>query len=187
MTDRHPLDHVEERTALNDLQAQSDASGIALGGLDSRVTALEGAVSSSPTLYTPALTASSVNPNLGSTGTAEGRYYRTGELVVMEFAFFFDGAGIAQGTGTYLISAPPIQIATPFTGQPYLLGEVIVTDSGVGSRTFIPSRASSTLVQLHQINTTAFGASGAITNATIGLTFAAGDRVTGVILYTAVA
>lgn len=56
--------------------------------------------------YTPALTASSVNPNIGTTGSALGRYTRNGDTVTTWGSITFGGAGIAAGTGNYRISVP---------------------------------------------------------------------------------
>src|SRR5687768_3665641 len=58
-----------------------------------------------PTTYVPALTATSVNPTLGTGSTAVGWYYRIGRLIVGEAQFRF-GSGMAGGTGSYLISLP---------------------------------------------------------------------------------
>jgi hypothetical protein len=56
--------------------------------------------------YTPTLTASTTNPNLGTTGTATGRYARVNKIVVGQASFVFNGAGIAAGLGFYFCSIP---------------------------------------------------------------------------------
>jgi len=61
-----------------------------------------------PQVYTPQLIASTLNPNLGSTGTATGLYWRdpiTG-WVHGHFLIAFGGAGVSAGEGTYIISLP---------------------------------------------------------------------------------
>lgn len=56
--------------------------------------------------WTPALTASVTNPNLGSTGVVSGRYARVNKIVIGQASFTFNGAGIAAGAGFYLFSLP---------------------------------------------------------------------------------
>jgi hypothetical protein len=56
--------------------------------------------------YTPTLTASTTNPNIGTTGIASGRYARVNKIVVGQASFTFNGAGIAAGLGFYFCSLP---------------------------------------------------------------------------------
>lgn len=56
--------------------------------------------------YTPALTASTTNPNLGTTGSAAGRYARVNKIVIGNASFTFNGAGINAGLGFYFCSLP---------------------------------------------------------------------------------
>jgi hypothetical protein len=56
--------------------------------------------------YTPALTAASVNPTLGVSSTATGRYIQVGELVDVHGKIVFGSSGTAAGTGDYYISLP---------------------------------------------------------------------------------
>jgi len=56
--------------------------------------------------YTPVLTASVANPNLGATGSSVGRYARINKTIFGNAAFTFNGAGIAAGTGFYFCSLP---------------------------------------------------------------------------------
>ena len=56
--------------------------------------------------YTPTLTASTTNPNLGTTGSASGRYARVNKIVIGNAQFTFNGAGIAPGLGFYFCSLP---------------------------------------------------------------------------------
>lgn len=133
------------------------------------------------TSFTPVLGATS-NPNLGSTGQALGRYVRSGRLITVEFFFEFGGTGISQGSGTYFV-APPITIASPLGANATLKGKVAVTDNGVGIREFTPIRAGAAAIAWRPINPTSYGDATSITSSTIGLTFAAGDRVAGVVDY----
>jgi hypothetical protein len=56
--------------------------------------------------WTPALTASTTNPNLGTTGTSVGRYARINKTIFGNAIFTFNGTGIAAGTGFYFCSLP---------------------------------------------------------------------------------
>ena len=56
--------------------------------------------------WTPVLTASVANPNLGATGTSLGRYARVNKIVFGQATFTFNGAGLAAGTGFYFCSLP---------------------------------------------------------------------------------
>lgn len=68
--------------------------------------------------YTPTLTASTTNPNLGTTGTAAGRYARIQKIVIGQAQFVFGGAGIAAGLGFYFCSIPiTAQSAGPTVGN----------------------------------------------------------------------
>jgi len=68
--------------------------------------------------YTPTLTASTTNPNLGTTGTASGRYARIQKIVIGQAQFVFGGASIAAGLGFYFCSIPiTAQSAGPTAGN----------------------------------------------------------------------
>lgn len=56
--------------------------------------------------YTPALTASSVNPTLGTGSSVLGRYVKVGRLVIGYAHITFGTSGVAAGTGTYRVSLP---------------------------------------------------------------------------------
>ena len=56
--------------------------------------------------WTPVLTGSTTNPNLGTTGTATGRYARVNKIVIAQAQFVFNGTGIAAGSGFYKCSLP---------------------------------------------------------------------------------
>ena len=72
--------------------------------------------------YTPTLTASTTNPNLGSTGTATGRWARIQKIVFGQANFTFNGAGIAAGLGFYFYSLPvTAQALGPVAGSAYAI------------------------------------------------------------------
>ncbi|SFO14397.1 hypothetical protein SAMN04489713_104260 [Actinomadura madurae] len=58
------------------------------------------------TTYTPALTATSSNPTLGSGATAQGRYTRYGRTVHVEVIIKFGTSGTGAGNGFYEVSLP---------------------------------------------------------------------------------
>jgi hypothetical protein len=82
--------------------------------------------------YTPALTASSVNPTMGTGATATGMYTRLGDLVVAYGDIRFGTAGFAAGTGTYRIGLP---VAVPDNstdiGSEMVLGHWRCTGGGL--------------------------------------------------------
>lgn len=81
------------RNTLRDLQRQIDV-------LRSRST--DGIFG----LYTPELTAGTVNPTLGSGSSTSGKWCRLGDFVYAIGDIRFGTAGTAAGTGTYRISVP---------------------------------------------------------------------------------
>lgn len=58
------------------------------------------------TTYTPVLTASSVNPTLGTGSVVDGSWVRDGRKVTVHVGVAFGSSGAAAGTGTYRISLP---------------------------------------------------------------------------------
>jgi hypothetical protein len=64
--------------------------------------------------YTPALTGTGGNPNLGATPTRVGRYYRLGRTVHCQVVIKFSASGVSAGSGFYEISLPvPARLQTP--------------------------------------------------------------------------
>lgn len=80
-------------------------------------------------VWTPALTASSVNPTLGTGSTATGGYVRQGRLITFYAQLAFGTSGNAAGTGTYRVSLPFTAAAT-WQGQ--VIGAVELNNSGAG-------------------------------------------------------
>ena len=73
--------------------------------------------------WTPFLSGSTTDPNLGSTGSSVGRYTRINKLVIAQTNFTFNGAGINAGAGFY-------KSTLPFTAQgaAWTSGLVIAVD-----------------------------------------------------------
>ena len=56
--------------------------------------------------WTPALTASTTNPTLGTGSSQTGRYGRINKIVIGQGQISFGTAGVAAGNGFYYVSAP---------------------------------------------------------------------------------
>ena len=56
--------------------------------------------------WTPALTASTTNPTLGTGSTAAGRYGRINKTVFGNCRIFFGTSGVSAGSGFYFVSLP---------------------------------------------------------------------------------
>lgn len=101
------------------------------------------------TTYTPALTASTTDPTLGSGSTATGRWIQYGKIVFAAFYIKFGSSGANAGNGLYRVSMPvtartlmrnsfPVGIAWGFSGSVTLqyAGVELVNAGGGG----IPDR-----------------------------------------------
>lgn len=87
------------------------------------------------TPYVPVITANVANPNLGSTGHAVGQFQRLpGRVIVGEFEFLFNGAGIDNGSGFYGVSLPVPAAAPLATGgsMTTIIGEGLARDNPAG-------------------------------------------------------
>jgi hypothetical protein len=81
--------------------------------------------------YTPALTASSANPSLGTGGLAQGWYGLNGQKVDIWFHLSFGTSGVSAGSGVYRISFPPG--LTPMVSLPdTLAGTCRLIDNSAG-------------------------------------------------------
>lgn len=101
--------------------------GTADGGLSAEIVV--GTLAASYTAWTPTLTAASVNPTLGSGGTAVGRYTQIGKHVSGYGTITFGSSGVAAGTGEYHIALPATATAT----TPRTMGSVVLYDSSTGT------------------------------------------------------
>lgn len=88
--------------------------------------------------YTPTLTATSVNPTLGSGGSAQGRYTLfNGNWCTIRGTILFGTSGAASGTGQYLVALPLSHVAhSGITAGLPLIGSAIIYDAS--STTFTP-------------------------------------------------
>lgn len=103
-----------------------------------------------PTDWTPTLLGSVTNPNLGSTGSIVGRWWRNGKVAGGYVYLTFGGTGVSAGSGTWTIMLPftlaanpavvgtawiyDASAATGHIGATYASGSVLgVRPSGTGS------------------------------------------------------
>ena len=76
------------------------------------------------TPYTPVVTASTTNPNIGTTGTAIGSWTEANGMVFWRVRIVAAGTGITAGSGTYFLSLPP-KVPNPgdqITGSGWMYG-----------------------------------------------------------------
>lgn len=74
--------------------------------------------------YTPALTASTTNPTLGTGSSVSGRYGQVNKIVCGQGQINFGSAGVSAGSGYYYVSLP---IAAQSTGK--VIGQFQFYDS----------------------------------------------------------
>lgn len=90
-------------------------------------------VSSSRTLFTPTLTASSINPTMGTGNVRFGWWcYMPGACVAYNFFVKFGASGSAAGTGTYAISLP-VAAASPYASGHCAVGSAQIADNSSGA------------------------------------------------------
>ena len=80
--------------------------------------------------WTPALTAQTTNPTLGTGSSQTGRWARINKIVTGQGRIKFGTSGTAAGSGYYLVSLPTAAQAA--TGGP--CGTVYIFDGGVSVR-----------------------------------------------------
>ena len=131
--------------------------------------------------YTPALTASVVNPTLGTGNTAIGRYTRFGRTIIGNARLQFgSGGGAAAGTGTYEISLPTGRdIQSPYDISA-ACGSGDILDISAADRHIVVPRlttTSTTTVVLSYHGTTG------VVTAAAPFTWAAGDTISIQFIY----
>ena len=81
------------------------------------------------TAWTPTLTADGGNPNLGTTGTATGRYTQHGKTVHAYGRIAFGGTGVTAGSGEYEIALPVAASTDAFPPQATVYGTAVLFDN----------------------------------------------------------
>jgi hypothetical protein len=132
--------------------------------------------------WTPALTASTTNPTLGSGSTATGRYTRINKLVVATFTIVF-GSSPNAGSGTYRISLP---ITAQGTQQYYenTEGTMLIRDNSTQFQ-YQATFYNNTTTTIEMAYSATYG--GALVNVSNAnpWTWAASDSLSGLIIYEA--
>lgn len=97
--------------------------------------------------YTPALTAASTNPTLGTGSTATGRYaVLPGRWCVVRGVIAFGTTGVAAGSGQYFVSLP-LTASTSFTAGINNAGSAFLRDAtGPDLRAAVCYQVSSTTI-----------------------------------------
>lgn len=108
------------------------------------------------TAYTPTMTATTTNPNIGSTGAANGRYIKVGRMVMFTISITSGGSGIAAGSGTYRVSLPIATATAPAAGFDVLGSGWAFTTAGgrytVAIDNFGVSSATESRILIHAAN-----------------------------------
>jgi len=135
------------------------------------------------TSYTPVLTAITTNPTLGTGSSATGRFVQVGKLVVAQGGFSFGTAGVAAGSGNYVISLP-VTADTTLSNRP--IGAWVPFDSsaGAGNALCLAFLTASTTMQARYPATWPNGATTPISNAAPWV-WAASDTINFSIVYEA--
>jgi hypothetical protein len=103
--------------------------------------------------YTPALTAFTTNPTLGTGSVQYGRRFQIGKLVVCQFKIKFGTSGTAAGSGLYFVSIPTATTANAVThnlpvGHGYLLDNSSGGPGAYRQVTFYAATTTTALVAL---------------------------------------
>lgn len=134
------------------------------------------------TPYTPTLTASSSNPDLGTAPTTTGYYRRDGNRV-WGYAGITFGTSPTAGSGTYglLLPAEPIDRNQP-VGSGYLIDlsdnvRMVLAAAGVAT-SFFAATASKAVLFTSNIATEGIGSGANPVGAAVPWTWAEGDSIT---------
>lgn len=84
---------------------------------------------------TPVLTAASVNPNMGTTGTATWEWWMMGDWAVGQMIFTWGGTGVTPGTGELIVPLPVAcaAFAAPSAARAVALGSGILRDASAAA------------------------------------------------------
>lgn len=131
--------------------------------------------------YTPALTAATTNPTLGSGSTASGRYLRIGDQVHVQIYVEFGTSGTNAGAGTYFVSVP-VDIAADIDVGVVVGSGFLVDSSGPTRGPVAVQRVStSTVRMLYDNDHTAAG----LVNATAPFAWSTSDVISLMLTYEA--
>lgn len=135
------------------------------------------------TSYTPVLTASVTNPTLGTGSAQVGSYARIQNLIIYRFRISFGTSGISGGSGSYRVSLP---VAASGTTSFYEAnnGQTSFFDSSANNLYFAQAwLANANYLTILVQN--AFNTFNQDLTATVPVTVAANDTITGLVIYQA--
>lgn len=118
--------------------------------------------------WTPALTAATTNPTLGTGGTAVGRYVAIGNAVTGWGRITFGASGTNAGSGTYSLSLPAAAHATQQVSNRTVNGVARIRCAGVYTDARLSWSSTSNLVLVSYPSTQVNGNFTAAANATPG-------------------
>ena len=133
--------------------------------------------------WTPALTASTTNPTLGTASVVAGKYTRINKLIVANFSITFGTSGVNAGSGTYRISVPVNAVGTQVFQQNEL-GSVLLRDSSTQNTMMCHAYLTDVSYLILAYPGTYGGILANVTNAA-PWTWAASDTLSGQIIYEA--
>lgn len=137
----HAQDHAERHASTGN----DPLNLTTLVGYPLDLTAQTGYTSST---YTPALTAVTTNPTLGSGSSVAGDYVQIGKLVIAWVRIQFGTSGTNAGSGTYRVSTPVVMSTAQanrrvgsgvfFDASTFAVANIQVTQDGTNDRvTFV--------------------------------------------------
>lgn len=129
--------------------------------------------------WTPVLTASSVNPALGSGSGQVGDYVLRQGFVDGEFLIQFGSSGVTAGTGTYLISLPTGLGIDPDWASEMPIGRARLRDASVPTVAYQDIKTSLTFPDKLLIVTSA----DVLTTSAAPWAWAANDSIRGTFTY----
>lgn len=129
------------------------------------------------TSFTPALTASTTSPTLGTGSADSGKYVQLGKIVVCSLAITFGTSGVAAGSGTYRITLP-VNASAGFVGL--WAGQGLGYDSSAGTSHQIQAAVNNaSYIELWDMSANSY------VTASAPWTWAASDQIKLVITYEA--
>lgn len=105
------------------------------------------------TSYTPALTAATTNPTLGTGSVQSAEYRINGDMLECRGYIAFGTSGAAAGSGSYFISLPPgVSLVDGRPGGARLIGSAIIKSAGAFTFGVIHGEATTSPFSLRWFN-----------------------------------
>jgi hypothetical protein len=131
--------------------------------------------------YTPALTATTTNPTLGTDSTVTGIWHRSGHLLSVWVKIVFGSSGVIAGSGSYRVSLP-FDVDLSIYPTLVVLGSGFAIDSGTNANreVLVPVTNDATTLRLNLD-----GAHGTQVTEAAPFTWAANDHLSVCVQYIA--